>query len=427
MLRWTRATRVSIGAVLAVLLSIPVAATSAGAATEGFRDVTGDHLFYREISWFSQEGITTGFADDSFRPGRYVSRAAFAAFLYRLEGRPDVSEPADPPFRDLSPSHQFYREIVWMWREGITTGWSDGTFRPDTHITRDAMAAFLYRYEGRPPHDAPRTSVFSDVPRDAPFYKEITWLRSAGLTTGWPDGTFRPYQGTSREATAAFLFRGYGPSDYQAPEYAPPTTWDPDREVWHMTYDPYSVLVVVNKRRPLSPSHYSPPDLVTVQGVPGGSDDRLREETVRQLAAMHSAAESDGASFWVVSSYRSHSYQADLFEDYAEQHGVEAAETFSARPAHSEHQTGWAVDVAADGCSLSACFGDTAAGRWIAANGHEYGFIIRYPEGQSHITGYRYEPWHLRYVGIGLASHMHDRGVATLEEQFGLPWAPDYP
>ena len=90
---------------------------------------------------------------------------------------------------------------------GITTGWGDGTFRPFEPIKRDAMAAFFYRYAGKPYYVAPKGSQFVDVPESTIFYREIMWLRSRGITTGWGDGTFRPYEPIKRDAMAAFIYR----------------------------------------------------------------------------------------------------------------------------------------------------------------------------------------------------------------------------
>lgn len=218
-------------ALLAAVVIVPATPAPSSAATTGFRDVTASHQFYKEIAWMTQNGITTGYTwDDTFRPGQKVSREAFAAFLYRLAGKPSVSLPSRSPFKDVPKGSQFYKEIVWLSKQNITNGWSDGTFRPKQNIARDAMAAFLYRYEGRPSFSSPSKSPFKDVPKSAQFYKEISWLRASGITTGYSDGTFRPYSGTSREATAAFLFRGFAPSGYKAPAYkAPAVNYSPSR------------------------------------------------------------------------------------------------------------------------------------------------------------------------------------------------------
>ena len=106
----------------------------------------------------------------------------------------------------------------------------------------------------------------------------------------------------------------------------------------------------------------------------------------------------------------------------------QAGEALAARPGHSEHQTGLAVDVAAvgQGCVIQVCFGKTRAGRYVAKYAYRFGFIVRYPDGQTPITGYQYEPWHLRYVGVGLATEMRNEGVTVLENFWGLDPAPTY-
>jgi D-alanyl-D-alanine carboxypeptidase len=99
----------------------------------------------------------------------------------------------------------------------------------------------------------------------------------------------------------------------------------------------------------------------------------------------------------------------------------------AARPGYSEHQTGLAVDFAARGVStLQVSFAKTKAGIWLAANAYRYGFVLRYPSGKTAITGYSFEPWHFRYVGVEVATAMHDQNIQTLEEFYALPAAPSY-
>ena len=170
----------------------------------GYNDVAGN-AFYSEISWNSDKRVMTGFADRTFRPLANVNRAQVASYLYRMAGSPAVSLPASSPFSDVPTTHPAYKEIVWMYQQGITTGWSDGSFRPHEGVSREALAAFFYRFAGSPAH-AP-TQYFSDVNASNPFYKEISWFAQQGITTGWADGTFRPGQTTHRDAMAAFLYR----------------------------------------------------------------------------------------------------------------------------------------------------------------------------------------------------------------------------
>lgn len=172
-----------------------------------FIDVRKSDQFADDIMWLASTGITTGYSDGTFRPKESVSREAFAAFLYRKAGSPKVSTPSRSPFKDVSTSHNFYKEIVWLANEGISTGWADGTFRPKEPISREAIAAFLYRFEGSPRFNAPSRSPFKDVSTRSQFYEEVTWLRTTGITTGWSDGTFRPGNAVTREATAAFFSR----------------------------------------------------------------------------------------------------------------------------------------------------------------------------------------------------------------------------
>ncbi|WP_297083309.1 SpoIID/LytB domain-containing protein [uncultured Demequina sp.] len=201
-LRWLRRAGI---AVAAGSMLVPLAATAGSAA--GFSDVPRSHQFFKEITWMSNAGISTGYSNGTFRPKGEVTREAFAAFLYRMAGRPSVSLPSASPFGDVSTGHQFYKEIVWLAQQGISTGWADGTFRPDEEIDRNAMAAFLYRFDGRPSYSVPAKSPFTDMTTSSKFFKEVAWLRSAGITTGFSDGTFRPFDSVTREATAAFLYR----------------------------------------------------------------------------------------------------------------------------------------------------------------------------------------------------------------------------
>lgn len=190
--------------------------------------------------------------------------------------------------------------------------------------------------------------------------------------------------------------------------------------------DPASAWVVINKRRPLQPQQFVPTSLTTT-GLPGNAGAQLTPDAARALKKLYDAAENADAPFLVSTAYRSYGFQQGVYGNYVATRGRADADTFSARPGYSEHQTGLAVDLYDPaGCHLKRCYEDTASGAWVAANAADYGFIFRYPEGESAITGYKYEPWHLRYVGVDLAQYMRDNNIATMEEVFGLPPAPDY-
>ncbi len=186
-----------------------------------------------------------------------------------------------------------------------------------------------------------------------------------------------------------------------------------------------SLWAVVNKGRSL-PSSYVPADL-TVPKMHLRYSSSLPEMHVRADAAaalgeMFDAAQHSGLELMLTSGYRSYSSQVSVYGNYVKQSGVSQADTFSARPGHSEHQTGLAADLEpySQNCELDQCFGDTPEGIWLAANCYRYGFIIRYPKGADNLTGYVYEPWHVRYVGKDLAYQIHSSGQ-TLEQYFGLP------
>lgn len=185
---------------------------------------------------------------------------------------------------------------------------------------------------------------------------------------------------------------------------------------------PSSTGAVVNKRRPNSPINQAPPDLV------GAGSQLMRGEAAFQLSLLVAAASAVGVPVTSVSGFRSHDTQAGLYNSYVARYGQATADTISARPGYSEHQTGLVMDIGnPDGsCSLEACFANTPAGHFAAANAWRYGFIIRYTNGYDSITGYTYEPWHLRYIGVRTATDMHNRGYQTLEQYFGLPAAPGY-
>ncbi|QKS46431.1 M15 family metallopeptidase [Paenibacillus cellulosilyticus] len=186
---------------------------------------------------------------------------------------------------------------------------------------------------------------------------------------------------------------------------------------------PSSIAVIVNKFIYL-PSTYTPNDLVypDVQFLSNEQTEKrkMRKEAAEALERLFAGARKDGVYLSGVSAYRSYSTQQWLFQHYVNRDGYEAATKYSAIPGTSEHQTGLAIDVSGeDGkCAASSCFADTKEAKWLSKHSAEYGFIVRYPKGKENITGYKYEPWHIRYVGpVAMATEIRDRGI-TLEEFF---------
>lgn len=177
-----------------------------------------------------------------------------------------------------------------------------------------------------------------------------------------------------------------------------------------------SLWVIVNKKHPLDPIRYQP----RVSIVDGHQVDHRMAPKLRQLLAGSRRA---GNPLHVVSGYRSYGYQHSVFGGLAAQEGKASAEMWSAKPGYSEHQTGLAADLDlanSSTCSLQSCFGKTRGGRWLATNAWRYGFVIRYTRANTSITGYKPEPWHIRYVGKPLARELHATHATSLESFFGV-------
>ncbi|MEV8339763.1 MULTISPECIES: S-layer homology domain-containing protein [Leucobacter] len=198
----------------------PVTAEAATAATGGtkhFPDVPKSHKFYKPITWMYNVGLTTGIKQGNgavYDGYSRLSREAMAAFLYREAGSPSFKMPRKK-FIDVPSGHKFYKQIMWMYAVGLTTGVKTPqgiAFQPKAQLSREAMAAFMYRKAGKPSIKGARG--FSDVPKSHKFYTAITWMKKAGLSTGikQPNGTvvYGPQQRISREAMAAFLYREAG-------------------------------------------------------------------------------------------------------------------------------------------------------------------------------------------------------------------------
>lgn len=183
-----------------------------------------------------------------------------------------------------------------------------------------------------------------------------------------------------------------------------------------------AMTVIVNKQRSL-PEGYEPSDLVE-PNVPFSFDGphekrHLRKEAAEALEKLFAGAKADGIELRAVSGYRSYERQVSIYNNNVKTKGQEYTDRVSSVPGHSEHQTGLAIDVSSPsvGNALEEVFGTSKEGQWLAEHAAEYGYIIRYPKGEDDITGYVYEPWHIRYVGTDLAPDIVKSGL-TLEEYF---------
>ena len=151
--------------------------------------------------------------------------------------------------------------------------------------------------------------------------------------------------------------------------------------------------------------------------LPSSYGNGLTNDTTKAFNKMQAAAKVDGLNIYISSGFRSYSYQKTLYNNYVNRDGVTVADTYSARAGHSEHQSGLAFDVN----TINDSFANTEEGKWLNDNCYKYGFILRYPNGKSDETGYQYEPWHFRYVGVELAEKLYNNGNwITVEDYFGI-------
>lgn len=210
------------------------------------------------------------------------------------------------------------------------------------------------------------------------------------------------------------------PTPDASPSPSPESTVEPEP-----IYDidtPSSITVVVNKKRPLTPITYKP-KLTSTGGIYVAP---VTAAAYKQLKAAVLAQKL--GTLCINSGYRSYSSQKAIHSARVSALGKTAGEKLAARPGYSEHQTGLAIDISTTALSCRiGSFGSSKASKWIAANAWQYGFVVRYPSNsKTAVTGYVWEPWHLRFVGLELAADMQAKGIATLEEYFVLPASPKY-
>jgi len=188
--------------------------------------------------------------------------------------------------------------------------------------------------------------------------------------------------------------------------------------------NPGAMNVMVNKFWSL-PEGYRPGDLIKPSvpfsfGDENSDRSKLRAEAAESLEVMFNVAKSEGIELYARSGFRSYETQEAIFKNEVATFGYEQAVLYVALPGTSEHQTGLAMDITAKsvGLELVEAFEGTTEGKWLAENAHHYGFILRYPKGKTNITGYAFEPWHYRYVGVDIASEIYAKGI-TFEEYMG--------
>ncbi len=176
-------------------------------------------------------------------------------------------------------------------------------------------------------------------------------------------------------------------------------------------------LTLVNKYYYLD-SDYKPDDIVKTSGTYSYADNSLNKEAYEAFQNLNEAAKLEGYTILINSSYRDYKYQEDLYNSRKKLYGTKIADDFVARAGHSEHQTGYALDVS-DYYDEDDEFGKTEAFKWMSENCYKFGYILRYPEDKEDITGYGYEPWHYRYVGVKVAKVIYDENI-TFDEYYAF-------
>ena len=179
--------------------------------------------------------------------------------------------------------------------------------------------------------------------------------------------------------------------------------------------EPSVLNVICNKYYQLS-SNFTPENLVNVTNgyfVNDGKEYKLSQNALDAFIKMSDEAKKEALTIKIISAYRTYAYQERLYNKYKANNGQAAADRFSARPGHSEHETGLAIDIN----DVSQSFENTREFVWLQDHAHQYGFILRYPEGKESTTGYMYEPWHYRYLGVELATKVYESGL-TYDEYY---------
>ncbi len=183
------------------------------------------------------------------------------------------------------------------------------------------------------------------------------------------------------------------------------------------TNDTLGKFVILNKHY-YSDSNYKGENLITVDAKYNlyGYEFQLSKECYEAFLKMYNDAEKNGYAFKINSAYRSYEKQINIYQGWVNKDGQSLADTYSARAGYSEHQTGYAFDVR-DYPLTNDDYSKTKSFTWVSENAHKYGFIIRFPKGKEYITGYQYESWHYRYVGLEAAKYIHDNNI-TFEEYY---------
>ncbi|WP_367183388.1 D-alanyl-D-alanine carboxypeptidase family protein [Sporosarcina sp.] len=402
------------------LHSLAVLTGSSQVLAREFKDVKSTHPASEAIEWASTEEIIGGFEDRTFRPNTLLTEAQFAAMLTRYY--PEIKKEA-ATFKELDGKI-----------------WSNSTY--------EALSRFhvpLLGYENRAYRNQPMmrgllAQVISYVNGQSSKLEEsIHYLLDENISTGqsMQSTNLLEMYGARNHVTRAQAVLFFHRLDQQgktelakkvytnqgsaligsvqavqmkkrAAQKADPRM-QPKDVAGYITGQKLPVkptyiknILITNKQLPL-PKQFAPGE---------------NKEARTQFKRMAAEAKKAGFHLTAFSTYRSFDYQTNLYNKYAKRDGKNMADRYSARPAYSEHQTGLAFDIGETGQQkhwASDSFGNTKAAKWLANHAHSYGFILRYPSGKEHITGYMHESWHFRFVGKAISESIYKRGI-TLEE-----------
>ncbi|MBQ7500623.1 MAG: D-alanyl-D-alanine carboxypeptidase family protein, partial [Clostridia bacterium] len=409
-------------AMTVVVLSKLYGGDISGYVNTAFADVPQESWYEHAVAWAAENGIVAGMDDTHFSPDTLINREQICAILFRCAQkygagayykydnlRFDDSDQISPWALDAVELMQMYGAI----RER-----SGNMFAPKATVSRAEVCNMIVYFSGDHEHYAKDTTVrvmglrFGRdeisleegetltlkpifTPLDASV-KDLTYRTSnAEVAYVTEEGKILTGMPGNAEITATAIDGGY-----KAVCRVEVTPKPVERivQINGVTY--VDGILIANKTYSLPSTYY-----------PGG----LTYETEVAFNKLCTAAAKEGLNFYCVSGFRSYAYQRTLYNRYVSQDGKAAADRYSARPGHSEHQTGLALDVN----SVNQNFAYTKEGRWLAANCYKYGFIIRYPQGKEAVTGYMYEPWHIRYLGVDIATDVFNSGLC-LEEYLGI-------
>lgn len=436
---------------------------SQASAASSFQDVT---TFKKEIDYLAGLGIIKGFPGGSFQPSATITRLDAVRMILR-EMEPDETATPDPGFADMESGSPGFEEVAKAVELGFITGKESEKglkyFDPKGALTRAEMAKILTEaYQLK----ADKGISFTDVRSAYWAHSYISRLATAGVTNGYPGGTFKPGEALQRQHFAGFMARLLAPAQFPLPAA------EPEKPVVYTTIDqlnmrsgagvsnpivasiPYGATVVYLSKKGSwykveygnkagwvnsayltketagktgaypapaagTPGTYASGVLIVNKkySLPSSYNPGVSKLAQTAVNAMTAEAKKQGVQLTAFSAFRSYQRQQELYTSYVSKHGETQANRFSAKPGHSEHQTGLAFDFGGSDQSkwLKESFAATKEGKWLAANAHRYGFILRYPKGKEAITGYMYEPWHFRYLGSDLAGQVKNSGK-TLEE-----------